>query len=239
MSRAAAVWIAAHARKSVQERGVFTLVLSGGKTPRRLYGELAGPSFGGVIPWDKIQFFWGDERCVPPDHPYSNYALAWETFLSIIPAPPDNIHRMPAELRPPEQAAMAYELTLRDMFPKLEHKGHGERAAEGAARFPSFDLVLLGMGNDGHTASLLPGDPALEERDRWVVVVAGQNADPPVPRITMTLPLINEAQCVLFLISGNKKKIILQTILRDPEGAKRFYPAAWVRPKGRVIWFTA
>lgn len=234
MSRSAAAWIVAEARRLVREQGAFTLVLSGGHTPKGLYRELAGPSLNQSMPWGETHVFWGDERCVPPDHQFSNYATAWETFLSVAPIPQANIYRIPAEISPPEKAAREYEITLREIFGSPES---GARSPQGSGVPPSFDVVLLGMGSDGHTASLFPGDHALEERRRWVVAVPGHNADPPVPRITMTLPLINEARSVVFLISGREKKMLHRTILSDPKGAGRLYPAARVRPEGRLIWF--
>jgi 6-phosphogluconolactonase len=142
--------------------------------------------------------------------------------------PPANINRIPTEIDSAQAAAEGYEKTLRKFFPPAVGSEEGRY-------FPSFDLVLLGLGQDGHTASLFPGEAALEERDRWVVAVEGSSASPPVPRITLTLPVINEAKCVLFLASGSNKLKVLQEILNNPHSA--IYPAAHVRPAGKLLWF--
>ena len=177
-----------------------TVALAGGSTPRRLYERLATCAF----PWSATEIFFGDERCVPPDHPGSNYRMADEALLSKVPA---NVHRMPAETC----AAEAYEEELRQVF------GAGP---------PEFDLVLLGLGEDGHTASLFPGDPALEEKERWVIRVER----PDHARLTLTLPVLSAAKVALFLVLGAAKREALQR-LRDGDDI----PAARVRAKRVVI----
>lgn len=230
LSRAAAEFIADLAAAGIKEREIFTLVLSGGSTPRRLYEELASQPISNTIDWQHTHLFWGDERCVPPNHPHSNFALAYETMISKVAVPSENVHRIPAETAPPKAAAEAYEETLSEFFQLADARG-------ASTSFPSFDLVLLGLGEDGHTASLFPGDAVLEERTRWVVAVDGANASPPVPRITLTLPAINRARCILFLASGSKKRKALRQILDSPQTAAQLYPAARVRPSGRLLWF--
>ncbi len=228
LSFAAAGFIAELAEAKIKERNIFTLVLSGGSTPRQLYKELARQAISKKIDWQKTHIFWGDERCVPSDNPDSNFSLAFQILISRVDLPPSNIHRIPAATGSAKAVAAEYEKTLREFFqPAAE--------SDSSISFPSFDLVLLGMGVDGHTASLFPGDEALEERTSWVVAVEGTSASPPVPRITLTLPVINEAKCVLFLVSGSSKLKVLQEILNNPHTAT--YPAAHVQPSGKLLWF--
>jgi 6-phosphogluconolactonase len=163
LSRAAAEYICEIAQGAVKERGVFTLVLSGGTTPRLLYEELTKEPFASRVDWQHTHLFWGDERCVPSDNPDSNFSLAFQTLISRVDVPPANIHRIPASTGPAKAVAKEYEKALREFF-----QAAGE--SDSSRSFPSFDLILLGMGGDGHTASLFPGDAALEERTSWVVV---------------------------------------------------------------------
>ncbi len=228
LSRAAAQFIAALAETTIKDKGKFTLVLSGGKTPQLLYEQLAQEPFIKWVDWQHTHLFWGDERCVPPDHPDSNFALAFQSLISKVDVPPSNIHRISAETGFPKTAAETYEKILRQFFQLTPESDHD-------SCFPSFDLVLLGLGQDGHTASLFPQDAALEERRRWAVAVDGANASPPVPRITLTFPVINEARFVLFLASGSDKREVFQEIVKRPENAA--YPAARVKPSGRLLWF--
>ncbi len=211
------------ARTAVRDRGRFTMALAGGNTPRPLYRNLGLPPWREKIPWDQCHLFWGDERWLPADDPAGNYAMVRQTLLNSIRIPEQNIHRMVTEYPSPAAGAKAYEEILGQNFPDI---GPGE--------YPALDLILLGMGNDGHVASLFPGTEALAARG-WVVAVQYPLADPPVARLTMTLPLINQARCVLFLVAGEKKKEVLAAIDRDPAAAARSYPAARVRPRGRLI----
>ena len=236
LSRAAAEFTCRLAKENVEKRGAFTIALSGGNTPRPLYEALARPPFDTRMPWRDIHLFWGDERCVPSDHPDSNFAMAFRTLISRIPIPSQNVHRIPAEIAPPEEAAEAYEELLRGFFRASVKKGTHSNASCGGEPFPSFDLILLGLGKDGHTASLFPGDQALEEEKRWVAAVRATHGSPPVPRITLTLPVINKAECVLFMVSGSGKREVIRSILEDLDPATRSYPAARVSPEGMVVW---
>ena len=228
LSLAAAEFIAELAEARIKERGIFTFVLSGGTTPRLLYEELTKEPFASRVDWQHTHLFWGDERCVPSDNPDSNFSLAYQALISRVDVPPENIHRIPTTTGSAKAVAKEYEKTLRKFFqPTAE--------SDFPTSFPSFDLILLGMGVDGHTASLFPGDVALEERTSWVVAVEGSNASPPVRRITLTFPVINQAKCVLFLVSGFHKLKVLQNILNNPHAAT--YPAAQVQPSGKLLWF--
>lgn len=222
LSLEAAGLISQTADKSVAEKGLFSLVLSGGSTPRRLYELLSQPPFVHEMPWPHIHFFWGDERCVPPDHPESNYGLASRSLLSRISVPEKNIHRIPVEKGPGPWAAREYEKEVRGFF---------------NSPWPSFDLILLGLGKDGHTASLFPADPVLKEEEHLTAYVPKPGLAPEFPRITLTLPLINQAEEVLFLISGAEKKEVLRVILHEPPGGRDRYPAARIHPKGKVLWY--
>lgn len=236
LSYAAAEFTCRLAEESVEKHGSFTVALSGGNTPRPMYEALARSPFNTRMPWRDIHLFWGDERCVPSDHPDSNFANAFRTLISKVPVPSQNVHRIPAELNPPEDAAKAYEKILGEFFGSFVKTVRHSQAMSGGQPFPSFDLILLGVGKDGHTASLFPNDHALNERKRWVVSVRDPSSCPPVPRITLTLPVINSAECVLFLVSGAEKREVIRSILEDSGPVTRSYPAARVNPEGRVVW---
>jgi len=211
------------------------MVLAGGKTPQLLYEKFVMPQFAASMPWRATHLFWGDERCLPPDDPDSNYKNAYAFMISKAPIPTGNVHRIPAELAAPQEAARHYEQQLRDFFNLPQVPDAEKTDAAPSPLFPSFDLILLGMGDDGHTASLFPGDDALHEESRWVVAIPRPVGSPPVPRITLTLPVINEAACVMFLVSGSGKEEVLRAIVKSPETARILYPAAMVRPKGRLL----
>jgi 6-phosphogluconolactonase len=220
--QAAAEEVIRAATDAVAQRGRFTIALSGGSTPKNLYTLIAANASAG-LPWDQMFFFWGDERHVPPDHPDSNYRVAKESLLSKVPVPPANIFPIPAENPDASAAAEAYEQTVRKFF------------ALGPGEFPRFDLILLGMGPDGHTASLFPETAALQEKSRLVVAnwVEKLNAS----RITLTLPVLNAARCVAFLVSGTDKAAVLHEVLEGSAPAEK-YPSKLVRPTdGRLIWF--
>lgn len=236
LSSAAAEFICTLAGEYVHEHGVFTIALSGGKTPESLYENLARRPYDARMPWPRVHVFWGDERCVPPDHPDSNFAMALRVLISKVPLPSQNVHRIPAEIEPPEDAAKAYERILRGFFESsIKSDAHPPSSGKGEP-FSSFGLVLLGMGKDGHTASLFPDGQALEEGRRWVAAVRDPHGSPPVPRITLTLPVINRAACILFMVSGSGKSEVVHSILEDPDSAGQRYPAARVNPEGRVVW---
>jgi 6-phosphogluconolactonase len=217
----AAELVASAASEAVADRGRFTIALSGGSTPKSLYTLLA-TNARTSLPWDRMYFFFGDERHVPPTDPESNYRMADEAMLSKIPVAPGNVFRVQAENPDAEAAAEAYEQTLRRFF-ALE-----------AGQVPSFDLILLGMGPDGHTASLFPGTEALNEKSK--LVVANWVEKLKTHRITLTLPVLNAAQCVAFLVSGTDKAPVLKSVLEGDASGEQ-YPAKLVRPaQGKLIW---
>ena len=227
-------------RAAVQRKGFCTVVLAGGRTPQRTYQILGNTPGSPAIPWEQCHFFWGDERWVAPDHPDSNYAMVRKALFAGRHIPPRNIHRIPTGNRDPETDAAIYEKHLRDFF-QTEPEAKPAVGIPGRSSLPLFDLVLLGMGSDGHTASLFPGSPLLTEKKKWVAAVAGDSGSPPVPRITLTLPILNRAANVLFLIAGDHKRTVLETFLgKSPaERIKLGYPAALVQPGGRLLWIIA
>jgi 6-phosphogluconolactonase len=211
------------ANRALGARGRFTVALAGGSTPRALYSVLADPAgpFRSRIAWQRIEFFWGDERHVPPEHPDSNFRMATEAMLARVPVSPQQVHRIEAELASAE-AAERYEGVLRSVFDLAP----GELAR--------FDLVLLGMGSEGHTGSLFPGSAALHEERRQVVAVWVEKLG--VERITLTPPVLNAARCVIFLVAGGEKAATLHEVL---EGELRpdTYPAQAVQPTdGDLVW---
>ena len=219
LSLRAAEAVARTVNDAVRSTGRCSLVLSGGNTPRTLYGLLAS-RFREQIPWARVHVFWGDERYVPPDDAQSNYRMAKETLLDHVPCPNANVHPMPTHLSAPDAAARDYEATLRSYF---------------SDESPAFDLVLLGLGPEGHTASLFPGSPALAEPRRWVLAVTAP-ADPS-SRLTLTFPGLNRAANAYFLVTGSNKARALHDILTgtaDPNTC----PAAGVRlAAGTLIWW--
>jgi len=218
---AAAEEVVRAANEAVTQRGRFTIALSGGSTPKSLYNLLA-TNARTVLPWDRMFFFWGDERHVPPTHPESNYRMAEETMLSKIPVAAGNVFRMATENPDAAAAAEAYEQTLRKFF----QLGPGE--------VPTFDLILLGMGPDGHTASLFPNTAGLQEKSR--LVIANWVDKLKTSRLTLTLPVLNAARCVVFLVSGTDKATVLRTVLEEDVPAEQ-YPSKLVRPgNGKLIW---
>ena len=223
LSRVAATEFVNQAKGAVQAKGTFTVALSGGSTPKSLYTLLADDATLRVaVPWAKVHFFWGDERHVPPDHPDSNYRMAHEAMLSKVPVPPTNVHRIKSEYPEASRAADEYDQRLREFF------------GLAAEQFPQFDLVLLGMGPDGHTASLFPGTAALHEQTRLVVAnwVEKFNTD----RITLTPPVLNNAACIIFLVGGEEKAETLQAVLQGEKQPERF-PAQLLSPThGTLLW---
>jgi 6-phosphogluconolactonase len=210
--------------------GLFTVALSGGSTPRKMLSILAEDPFLDTVPWSCIYFFWGDERCVPPNHPDSNYLMAWETLLSKAPVPSENIFRIPAEAPDPNRAAEEYSRTLMQFFLTRASKS----ATAPLSNVPRFDLVLLGMGPDGHTASLFPHTPAIYDNENIVVAnfVEKFNAY----RITFTTATINNARNVTFLVAGEDKAEALKNVIEgnyQPE----VYPSQLIRPRnGTLLW---
>lgn len=216
LARRAAEWMTTTA---LAAKDTCRISLSGGSTPKALYELLASEPFRGRFPWSKVSWYWGDERFVPPDHPESNYRMAREAMLARVPVPPQNVHPIPTD-GTPEDAARRYERTLQ----------HAYGPATLDPRRPLFDIMLLGVGADGHTASLLPGHPALDERTRWVLPVPEGR---PEVRITLTLPAIESSRHVAFLVAGKSKAPILLKIRAGGSGL----PAARVRPVGELLWF--
>jgi len=218
---AAAELVASAANEAVGERGRFSIALSGGSTPKSLYTLLA-TNARTSLPWDRMFFFFGDERHVPPTDPESNYRMADEAMLSKVPVAQTNVFRVEAENPDAAAAAQAYEQTLRKFF-ALE-----------AGQLPAFDLILLGMGPDGHTASLFPGTEGLNEKTK--LVVANWVEKLKTHRISLTLPVLNAARCVAFLVSGTDKAPVLKSVLEGNVPGEQ-YPAKLVRPaQGKLIW---
>lgn len=211
LAEGAATLVADLAVSAVAARGRFAVALSGGSTPRGAYEALARPPLRDRVPWGAVHVFWGDERCVPPDDPRSNARMARVALLDHVPTPGGQIHPIDGTLSP-DEAAARYEAALRTAF----------------GGPPCFDLTLLGLGADGHTASLFPGSPAVEERGRWAVGVRG---DP--DRVSLTLPTLNASKAVAFLVAGGAKVPALRRVLSQ-DGA---LPASLVRPtSGDVHW---
>lgn len=220
LAAAAAEEFADRARDAVSRRGRFTVVLPGGSSPTLFFEVLADQRLG--IPWSKVHVFWGDERFVPPAHPESNFRAAQEALLARVRIPQANVHRIRTEALSPNAAAAIYEQEIRTFF-RLS-----------AGRFPRFDLVVLGLGADGHTASLFPGSEALSEDVR--MVVAPLIAKLGIQRITLTLPMFNSARAVLFLVTGKQKAEALARALEGGEGSE-VLPTPLVRPKrGPLLW---
>jgi len=197
----------------------FVVALSGGSTPRRLYELLARPPYRDALPWNRTHVFWGDERFVPKADARSNYRMAHEALLSRVPIPSANVHPIPTEDTTPLDAAMGFEKELKSFY------GFG---ALDPSR-PLFDVTLLGLGADGHTASLLPGSRALAERERWAVAVTD---GAPEPRISLTYPPLESSRHVLFLVEGTEKRAIFERVRRgDPD-----LPATRIQPIGQLLW---
>jgi 6-phosphogluconolactonase len=217
LAHQAADWIVEQAPKSSQR---FALCLSGGETPKRLYELLATPTYRARVPWDRTHCFWGDERVVPYDDPRSNYHMAWEALLRHLPIPADNIHPIPTEHMSPAAGAAAYAATLKRFY--------GADVLD--SRRPLFDIMLLGLGADGHTASLFPESPTLAETERWVVPVVG---DTPPDRITLTYPVLASSSVTAFLVTGEGKRSALAGV----RAGDLSLPAARLQPAGDVYWF--
>jgi 6-phosphogluconolactonase len=217
--------IAQHVAEWLTERalastGRFAISLSGGSTPKTLYGLLAAAPFRERFPWDRTHLFFGDERFVPPDHPDSNYRMAREAMIAHVPIPAEHVHPWQTNIDP-EHAARHYADTLERFY--------GADTLDPAR--PLFDVMFLGLGEDGHTASLFPGVAALRERTAWTAAVVGAK---PEPRLTLTYPLLDSSRVVAFLVSGGGKRDILARALAGDTSL----PAVGVRPMGELVWFT-
>jgi 6-phosphogluconolactonase len=222
LSRAALEQLLSDLRESIAHRGRGAIALSGGHTPEKMYALWAATEkYRNETDWNRVHLFWGDERYVPQDDPLSNYRMTSEALLAHVPIPAANVHAAPTNLPTPEKAAEAYDQELRKFF--------------GAAA-PAFDVTLLGLGPEGHTASLFPNSPALLEKSRWVVPV--QVAAVPPNRLTFTLPALNSSRNTYFLVAGENKRPILSALRAEPETRPSAYPAGRIRPTdGRVLWF--
>jgi 6-phosphogluconolactonase len=220
LAQGAAEFVIELGRTAQEGGGVFSLALSGGSTPKATYQRLAVDAARSGLDWDRVRIFWGDERCVPPDDPASNYRMARLAMLDHVPVPESNVFRMACE-GDPEQGAIDYEASLREQF--------------GAKSLPRFDLILLGLGPDGHTASLFPGSSALESGGRWVL--ANYVEKMAAWRMTLSLEVINGAAAVAFLVQGDEKSGVLRDVVEGSrEGAS--LPAAQIRPQpGELHWF--
>lgn len=217
--------VVAAAHDAITQRQRFTLVLSGGSTPQLAYEMLASPQNVSQMDWSRTWLFFGDERCVPSDDPRSNYHMAAQALLEPVRIPADHVLAIPTDRGTPALSAAAYESQLRQFFGLSES---GTR--------PHFDLVLLGLGNDGHTASLFPGMPSLDETRAWAVGTPPGVLPPPVDRVTLTFPVFNAARKVLFLVSGEEKATIVRDLLEGQPDVKR-RPASGIRPtSGRLTW---
>jgi 6-phosphogluconolactonase len=221
LAEAAAEYFVSTATAATRAHGRFLVALAGGSTPEALYRLLASPKHRSAVDWPRIEVYFGDERCVPLDSEDSNYRKARAALLDHVPLRRDKIHPMPGFFAS-QDGALLYEATLRGTFGP-------------DTPWPRFDLVLLGMGDDGHTVSLFPGMPALDEDGRWVVGTdVPAYVKPNVPRITLTLPVLNAAYLVLFLVTGKNKAARVRDVL---SGADTSLPAARVRPtNGTLVW---
>ncbi len=223
LAAAAAELFAGAAERAVARTGRFTVALSGGSTPMLLYALLATEPYRSRLPWPQTHVFWGDERCVPPGHPDSNFGTAKAIFLDQVPVPAERLHRMQAEREDLDAAAHEYETLIARIF-----------AVVPSGEPPSFDLILLGLGPDGHTASLFPHTEAVRETKRWVV----PNYVPKLhaSRLTLTVPILNRGTTVLFLVSGADKAPVLREVLERPPDPDRL-PSQLIRPvAGRLSW---
>jgi 6-phosphogluconolactonase len=223
VSRAALEELMRVMREAIDERGRFAIALAGGHTPAKLYALWAhAESQGANTPWDQVHLFWSDERYVPYTDPLSNYRMAGEALIAHVPIPAGNVHPMPGpeDFGTPEEAAEDYEAEMRRFF--------------GSAP-PAFDVQLLGLGVEGHTASLFPGSPVLGEKERWVAAV--ETPAKPPQRLTLTPVVLNQARNTFFLVCGADKREIIQALRNEPESKPSPYPAGMIRPEDGVVWF--
>jgi len=208
-------------QEAVAKRGRFAIAFSGGHTPEKMFSLWAQTAqYRDQTPWDRVHLFWSDERYVPADSPLSNYHMARETLISRVPIPAENVHPIPTNLSPPEECARAYEADLLNFF---------------GAEPPAFDVQLLGIGPEGHTASLFPGSAALDEKLRWVAAVRVP-AEPP-QRITFTPVVLNRGRNTFFLVAGENKRNILSDIREESTTETSQYPAARIHPAKTPVWF--
>ena len=232
LAKQAADFIVEHINQTLQKEGRYTIALSGGNTPKALHELLSSDAYKHNIDWSKLHFFWGDERFVPFDDERNNAKMAFDTLLDKVPVKKEHIHIMQTENTTPEASAEAYEKILHDYFP-LVHTHHPDDHPDNTP-FTTFDLTILGMGDDGHTLSLFPGKPVIHEVDKWVTSFYLDEQS--MYRITLTHPVANHSACVLFLVAGSGKTAALKEVL---EGAYNpdLYPSQIIKPKGELHWF--
>ncbi|HET7903960.1 MAG TPA: 6-phosphogluconolactonase [Candidatus Eisenbacteria bacterium] len=236
LAAAAAAEFVRLAAAAIRERGGVRVALAGGGTPRATYERIAAvwrDAPGGPLAWERVHFFWGDERMVPAEDPRSNYGMARAALIERVPVPDANVHPIPADAANPAVAAARYEATLREAF-----------AEKGGTAIPRFDLVILGVGADGHTASLFPGDPSLRERSR--LAVATRHPDTGEPRVTLTLPVLNNAAATIVLAAGGDKSEVLRRAVSEPDrpaggggGGPEPLPIERLRPTAGTLLFLA
>jgi 6-phosphogluconolactonase len=220
VARAVAEFFVKAARDAISNRGRFSVALSGGQTPKRVYQLLASPHLNTQVDWTKLHLFFGDERAVPPDHPDSNYQMVRDALLSHVPLPTENVHRIRGELTA-HDAALEYEKELRDFFQSKE--------------WPAFDLVFLGLGEDGHTASLFPNTEALQDKHSWVAANWVESLK--TWRLTLTVPAINHAHDIAFLVTGAGKAERVAEVVNGIQDTRRL-PAQLITPlAGNLLWF--
>lgn len=228
----AAQYFARLADQYVIGNGHFTVALSGGSTPQAMLRVLAQEPFFSTVPWSMIYFFWSDERCVPPEHDESNFRVAQELLLAKVPVNPENVFRFRGEISDPELAAQDYEKTLRNFF--IMGPGTDRRGTAPLSLFPRFDLIFLGMGADGHTASLFPGSPALQVTNRSVCAHYVERLQ--AHRLTLTVPTINNARNVTFLVSGADKAETFRQVMEGP-ARPDVLPSQSIKPgNGTLLW---
>lgn len=225
MSAFAADYILQKAKIAVHQNGMFTLAVSGGTTPKKLFSILATDHYRNNFPWDRTHIFWVDERYVPETSDDSNYKAADDLLLAKIKIQKTHIHKIDTSLATPEESALKYEKELKTFF---------------SYKLPSFNMVLLGMGEDGHTASLFPYTDVLEEKEKWVASTpAPLEINPKVPRVTLTYPVLNNSETILFLIGGEKRKALAEMFVDSEDVDFHKYPSAAVKDKGSLLWLTS
>ena len=213
--------IVEEANINIKSGGIFSIALSGGNTPSALY-TLLGDKYREQVQWESVHIFWGDERFVPKEHSKSNYQMAFKTLLSKVPIPKENIHRIQTENRTPADSAKDYEGQIKDFF---------------KSRVVLFDLVLLGVGEDGHTASLFPNEPLLEKKGSWVESVTAPEQYEISNRVTLTLNALNLSRKIFFIVSGKGKREIVKKVLQEYKTNKRTYPSSRMNPVEELVWF--
>lgn len=209
-------------RESIAQRGRFSIALSGGHTPTKMFQLWADKPYRNETSWNKVHLFWGDERYVPHEDERSNFRLARDTFISRVAIPPQNVHPIPTISAPPDKSAETYEKELRDFF---------------GVDAPQIDLQLQGLGVEGHTASLFPDSPALTEKQRWVLPVEAPPGIDPPERLTLTPVVLNRGRNTFFLVSGQEKRQIIAGLRDETSPQTSRYPAARIQPAGAVLWF--